>query len=120
MTNGSSSRKDPRSRRSSMRSCAVSLPSACWRSIRSAPPPSRRFSRRASRSWILFSSVIRPGERPASEHDPALFGKLPPDAAEQLVAVDASGGDLLARALHHAARLVVQGPLLFRLARESG
>src|SRR5512147_60147 len=107
-TKGSSSRNEPGSSSSSIRSCAVSLPSACCRSTRSRPPPSSRDSRRASRSAIRFSSVIPGG----SEDDAPLLGELAADAAEELVAVDAAGGDFLPSRLHHAARLLVEGALL--------
>src|SRR5262245_20848865 len=108
VTNGSSSRKEPGSSSSSTRSCAVSLPSACCLSTRSRPPPSRRFSRRASRSAMRFSSVIGVG----SEDDPPLLGELAADAPEELVPVDPARGDLLARRFHHPASLLVQGPFL--------
>ena len=100
-----------------------SLPSACWRSTRSGPPPSRAFSRSASRSAIRFSRVMGEsyqlseprGLRPVAEslsddaessarlrrvrqrglqNDPPLLGELAADAAEELLAVDAARRDL--------------------------
>src|SRR5687767_7902520 len=53
-TSGSTSTKEPGSSSRSTRSCAVSLPVECWRSMRSAPPPLRDAARRRSRSSNLF------------------------------------------------------------------
>ncbi len=51
VTNASSSTNESASRRRSRRSRAVSRPAACWRAIRSSPPPSRDSARiRSSRS----------------------------------------------------------------------
>ena len=44
-TNRSSSSKDPLSTRPAIRSRAVRLPAACWRAIRSGPPPSSAAAR---------------------------------------------------------------------------
>src|SRR5579864_199376 len=44
----SSSSKESGSRRSSMRSRAVSLPCRCWASMRSSPPPCNAFTRRSA------------------------------------------------------------------------
>jgi hypothetical protein len=45
-TNMSYSSKEPSSSSSSIRSRAVSLPLACWLSMRFCPPPSRASARR--------------------------------------------------------------------------
>src|SRR5687768_16574193 len=113
-TSESSSKKEPGSRRSSTRSRAVSFPSACWRAVRSGPPPARLRARRASRSAMRFSTV----KRTASEDYPALLGELPSDPAQELLPVHSPRRDLAAGAFHHPARLLVQGALLFRLGRE--
>ena len=52
-TNISYSSKLPSSRRSAIRSRAVSLPLACWASMRFSPPPSRAFARRSTSFWML-------------------------------------------------------------------
>src|SRR5262249_7809778 len=60
-TNLSSSSKVPSSRRSSMRSRAVSLPALCSRSRRSGPPPASasvlRRRKSSIRSWCLALEV---------------------------------------------------------------
>src|SRR5579872_4005381 len=50
LTNSSSSSKEFSSRSSSMRSRALSFPSLCWRSRRSAPPPASASARRCASS----------------------------------------------------------------------
>src|SRR5262245_34899502 len=113
-TKGSSSKKDPGSSSLSMRSCAESLPSRCCLSMRSAPPPRRAFSRSASSSSIFFSRLT------VLQDDSPLLGELAADPAKELLPVHATGGDLVAGVLHHAARLLVEGPLLLRLVGQGG
>src|SRR6185369_8239911 len=78
----------------------------------------------ASRSAMRFSRVIgresgKRLRRPArSQDDAALLGELAADSPEQLVAVDAARGDLLAGGLHHPAGFLVEGALFLRLALE--
>src|SRR5512143_367288 len=139
-TRRSSSKNEPGSRRRSTRSRAVSFPSACCRATRSGPPPCRLLSRRASRSAIRFSIVMRPlaGKRKTrngrlfgtsvrfpfsvfrfpSKNDSPLFGELPADSPEELLAVDLPRGDLVAGSFHHPPRLFVESAFLFRFRRE--
>src|SRR5438552_1420629 len=57
-TSWSSSWNEPSSKRSWMRSRAVSFPSACWRAIRASPPPSSLSRlRRSSSSRFLFLTI---------------------------------------------------------------
>src|ERR1700748_2366037 len=67
-----SSVKVPSSIRRASRSRAVSLSSACWRSIFSWPPPSIAFSRRSCRS----STSERSGGRATSSPAPARGGSV--------------------------------------------
>src|SRR5471030_1674606 len=53
-TNMSYSSNEPGSTSASMRSRAVSLPLACWASIRRWPPPNRAAARRFSSSFNMF------------------------------------------------------------------
>src|SRR5262249_39542849 len=93
-TSLSSSSKVPSSSRSSTRSRAVSLPSACWRSRRSAPPPSsawRIFSRRVASRSLTSGSV-------AATASPAAAPAAAPRRARAPVcarAREGEGGELL-------------------------
>ena len=79
VTNASSSTNDPGSSRRSSRSRAVSLPQACWRSIRTGPPPRRASARIRSRRAIRSAFVDT--SRASSGHGLAVFAQRRRDAA---------------------------------------
>src|SRR5471032_681943 len=87
VTSLSTSSKVPGSNSRSIRSRAVSLPAACWRSSRSSPPPS---SARRSRSARTSSGFMVGGRRARSGFDglgflPVLEKLLQPDGRERVV-----------------------------------
>src|SRR5512140_381107 len=117
-TKGSISSKEPGSPRSSTRSRAVSFPALCCFSRRSAPPPSRDFSLRAS-SVASRSSIDRVMRLPL-QRDLLLVGEHLLRLPEHLRVVDSRAADRRRVLREDFLHFVVQGALAVAVLDEDG
>src|SRR3990172_11977472 len=97
-TNLSTSTKEAGSSRRSMRSRALSFPAACWRSMRSAPPPCRAwvFSSSSCSSFVSMDMGRRSGS--------SQVGELAHDLLEPLAVLRQVDGSAGHAALHGCLR----------------